>query len=266
MEDSKVANLVDTHAHLDMMVGNERELPRVLEGAKKEGVSEIISVGIDLASSRKAIHFAENFDGVYAAVGIHPNDANLFSGDALKELEGLSENTKVKAWGEIGLDFYRDYTPRKVQYDAFEAQLQAASKRGLPVIIHARDALSECIEIISEFSKRNGIQGVFHCFSGSTREATRVLDLGFYLSFTGVITFPNAKGLRDVAAFVPIDRILIETDSPFLSPVPFRGKPNEPGRVRFVAEAISRLKKMDFLEVALCTTRNARALFGLSVQ
>ena len=266
MEDSNVANLVDTHAHLDMIVRSDRELPKLLERANKEGVSEIISVGIDLTSSRKALHFAENFDSVYAAVGIHPNDANLFSDDALKELEGLSENTKVKAWGEIGLDFYRDYTPRRVQYDALEAQLEAASKRELPVIIHARNALSECIEIIREFSKRNSIQGVFHCFSGSTRDATRVLDLGFFVSFTGVVTFPNAKGLRDVAAYVPIDRILIETDSPFLSPVPYRGKPNEPGRVRFVAETISRIKKMDFPEVALCTTRNARALFGLSVQ
>ncbi len=266
MEESNVGNLVDTHAHLDMMVRSDRELSQVLERANKQGVLEIISVGIDLASSRKAIHFAENFDGVYASVGIHPNDANLFSDDALKELEGLAENTKVKAWGEIGLDFFRDYTPRRVQYDAFEAQLASASKRGLPVIIHARNALNECIEIISEFSKKNGIQGVFHCFSGSTREATRVLDLGFYVSFTGVVTFPNAKDIRDVAAFVPIDRILIETDSPFLSPVPYRGKSNEPGRVRFVAEVISRLKNMDFLEVALCTTRNARALFGLPVQ
>ncbi len=266
MKNANERHLVDTHAHLDMLAKTDTELSSILEKARAEGVVAIISVGIDLESSRKAVSFAESYENVYVSVGVHPNDATIFSEDVFDALESLVENRNVKAWGEIGLDFYRDYTPRKLQYEAFEAQLDAASKRGLPVIIHARDALKECIEIIEGFSNKRDLHGVFHCFSGDVEEARRVLDLDFFISFTGVITFPNAKMVREVAAYVPIQKILIETDAPFLSPVPYRGKPNEPARVKYVAEAIAKIKDMDFSEVASCTTSNARALFDLSVQ
>ncbi|NPA94149.1 MAG: TatD family hydrolase [Thermodesulfobacteria bacterium] len=259
-------NLVDTHAHLDMISSNEEKIAQVLERARDEGVGMVITVGIDLDSSKKACSLAKRFSNVFASVGIHPNDAKTFSEEAQKELDLLAADDRVVAWGEIGLDFYRDRTPRQVQMEAFTAQLESAASRGLPVIIHAREAVDECIDVIGQFSTGKGLRGVFHCFSGDRAAAKRVLDLGFYISFTGVITFPKAEAVRDVADYVPIDRVLIETDAPFLSPVPFRGKQNEPARVRYVAETLAQVKKMDFSEVAKWTTNNAVALFGLPEQ
>ncbi len=259
-------SLVDTHAHLDMINKDKEVISEVLERADKEGVRSVITVGIDLDSSRRSVDFSETFPNVFASVGIHPNDADSFSLDALETLKELAAHHKVKAWGEIGLDFYRKHTSPHVQMEALEAQLDAATSRGLPVIIHARDAVDECIDVIQRFANTSEIAGVFHCFSGGKSAAKRVLDLGFYISFTGVITFPKAESVRDVARFVPMDKLLLETDAPFLSPVPFRGKPNEPSRVRYVAETVSQIKKMDFSEVARCTTENAVALFKLSVQ
>ncbi len=255
--------LVDTHAHLDMISQDKETICSVLERARHEGVGAVLSVGIDVESSKAAVHFAREIDDVFAAVGFHPNDASRFSKDALVILKKLCQHTKVRAWGEIGLDYYRDRTPKRVQKEVFEVQLQAAFDRSLPVIIHARNALEDCIQIIKGFLKKGQLLGVFHCFSGTEADARRVLDLGFYVSFTGVVTFPKAEALRKVVRFVPIDRILIETDSPFLSPVPFRGKPNEPARVRYVAETIARIKGMDYAEVASCTTKNAKDLFVL---
>ncbi len=257
---------VDTHAHIDMIASNDTELALLMERARKEAVAAVLSVGIDIDSSKKAAGFARSRQDVFAAVGIHPNDASVFSESSLDILEALAAREEVKAWGEIGLDFYRDYTPRHIQYEALEAQLDAASKISLPVIIHAREAMDECIDIISAFVQRRRLRGVFHCFSGDVNDAKRVLDLGFFVSFTGIVTFANAEKTREVAGFVPLDKLLIETDAPFLSPVPFRGRSNEPARVRYVAEAIAKAKKLHFEEVASCTTRNARALFTLPAQ
>ena len=257
--------LVDTHAHLDMISQDIETVCTVVKRARENDVGAILSVGIDVESSRSAVRFAQDIEDVFAAVGIHPNDADQFSQDTLAVLKRLCQNDKVKAWGEIGLDYYRDRTSKKVQQKAFEAQLQAASDRSLPVIIHARNALKDCIYIIKDFLIRGELTGVFHCFSGTEADARRVLDLGFYVSFTGVITFSKAEEVREVVRFVPMERILIETDSPFLSPVPFRGKPNEPARVRYIAETIARVKGADYLEVASCTTKNARDLFVLPV-
>ncbi len=255
--------LVDTHAHLDMISSDFDKVSSVMERARSEGVGAVISVGIDLESSNAALAFAKRFDDVFASVGIHPNDADQFSQDALAHLSDLATHKKVLAWGEIGLDFYRKHTSRQVQMQAFEAQLDTASAKGLPVIIHARDALDECIEIIASFLRSKHLTGVFHCFSGDIESAKKVLDLGFYLSFTGVITFPKAESVRKVVGYTPLDKILLETDSPFLSPVPYRGKANEPSRVRYVAETVAVVKEIDLSEVALCTTRNAKDLFAL---
>ena len=257
--------LVDSHAHLDMISQDIEAVCAVMKRARNEGVGAVLSVGIDMASSKSAVRFAQRIDDVFASVGIHPNDADQFSQDALMVLKRLSQNDNVKAWGEIGLDYYRNRTPKKVQQKAFEAQLQVASDMSLPVIIHARDALEDCIHVIRNFLTKGPLGGVFHCFSGTEADARKVLDLGFYISFTGVITFPKAEIAREVVRFVPMDRILIETDSPFLSPVPFRGKPNEPARVRYVAEMVARVKGVDYAEVASCTTKNAKDLFVLPV-
>ncbi len=259
-------SLVDTHAHLDLITRDSNQVSNVVRRASEAAVDALISVGIDLGSSQKAVSFASKFSSVYASVGIHPNDANQFSEQALKELLQIArENKKVVAWGEIGLDFYRKKTERDVQIKAFEAQIEAAVSMSLPIIIHARQALSECIDVIRSFSKKKALSGVFHCYSGDVDLAKKVLDLGFYISFTGVITFPKAEEARDVCKFIPLDRLLIETDSPFLTPVPFRGKPNEPAHVRLVAETIAKVKGISFDEVASCTTKNAKGLFDLFV-
>lgn len=260
-------SLVDTHAHLDLISRDSNQVTNVVRRASEAEVHALISVGIDLESSRKAVSFASKFGSVYASVGIHPNDADQFSEQALNELRQIAKgNKKVVAWGEIGLDFYRKRTERDTQIKAFEAQIEAAASMSLPIIIHARQALSECIDVIRSFLKKEDLSGVFHCYSGDIDQAKKVLDLGFYISFTGVITFPKAEEARDVCKFVPLDRILIETDSPFLTPVPFRGKPNEPAYVRLVAEAMAKVKGISFDEVASCTTENAKDLFALSVQ
>ncbi len=255
--------LIDTHAHLDMVAKEQGELSQIVERAKKEGVIKIITVGIDIDTSKRALEISKTFDAVYAAVGIHPNDAKDFSKSALETLFELSKDEKVCAWGEIGLDYYRDKTPKKIQIEAFESQLDGALMSGLPVIIHAREALDDCISIISNFVNKEPLRGVFHCFSGDKSHAKKVLDLGFYISFTGVVTFPKADGVRLTASYVPLDRMLLETDCPFLSPVPFRGKRNEPSRVTYVAEAISKVKSVTIDEVSRCTSENAKALFRL---
>ncbi len=255
-------SLVDTHAHLDM-IDHGRHTREVLERASSRGVKAVISVGIDLKSSGKAVEYSRRYPQVYAAVGMHPNDVLGFDQAALKLLAELAGERNVIGWGEIGLDYYREHTPAGLQQEAFEAQLEAAASLDLPVIIHDRDAHEDCLSILKSACRSAGLTGVFHCFSGSRAVAEQVLDLGFHISFTGVITFPRTEDLSDVVRFVPLDRLLVETDSPFLSPVPFRGKPNEPARVGIVAEKIARIKDIPLEEVAQCTTRNAEALFRL---
>ena len=258
--------LVDTHAHLDMISKNEDQLASVIQRASEHGVKAIITVAIDESSTFKALNIAKRFPSCFSTVGLHPNDAQKYSPNILEKFENLALNNKeIVAVGEIGLDFYRDYTPRKKQYEAFCAQLEIASRLGLPVIIHARDALKECISIIKDFIMKNELKGVFHCFSGDKNMAQKVLDLGFYISFTGVLTFPKADGLRKVASYIPIEHILIETDCPFLSPVPFRGKPNEPARVYYVADVLAKIKHLSLDEVAECTTKSAKDLFKLPI-
>ena len=258
-------SFIDTHVHLDM-IDHGRHTREVLDRASSRGVNAVISVGIDLKSSGKAAEYARRYPQVYAAVGMHPNDALGFDQASLKMLSQLAGEQNTVGWGEIGLDYYREHTPVRLQQEAFEVQLEAAAALGLPVIIHDRDAHEDCISILKSACRSADLAGVFHCFSGSRAVAEQVLDLGFHISFTGVITFPRTEDLSDVVRFVPLDRLLVETDSPFLSPVPFRGKPNEPARVRIVAEKIARIKDISLEEVAQWTTRNAEALFGLRLR
>ncbi|HSR34189.1 MAG TPA: TatD family hydrolase [Anaerolineae bacterium] len=261
--------LVDTHAHLDF-AKFDADRPAVIERAKAAGVTTIINVGADLASSQRAVELAEQYDVVYAAVGVHPHDALKLDGAALGELRELAKQPKVVALGEIGLDFYRDLSPRDVQRRAFQAQLAWAAKLGRPVIVHDRDAHDEIMEILDDWaaalsnSPLAGRLGVLHTFSGDLSMAERAMDLGFYISISGPVTYKNARELPEIVQALPLERLLVETDCPFLTPHPYRGKRNEPAYVRLVAERIAELRGMSFDALALATTANARRLFELA--
>ena len=255
--------LIDTHCHLDIppLSDNAGEF---IDRAVSHGVTGLIAVGIDQASSERAVGFAHEYPNVFASVGLHPHDAKTASDQVLDTLSNLAKDERVKAWGEIGLDFFKKHSPTEKQIEVFRVQLEMAQDLKLPVIIHSRDAQAELMDILEE-ALSPGYPAVIHCFSGDWPEARRALDMGLFLSFTGVITFPSAGRLREVVRLCPMDRIFVETDAPFLSPVPFRGKPNEPARITFVAESIAEIKGLDIEEVGRCTTENARAFFDLPV-
>jgi TatD DNase family protein len=263
MNNFPAPDFIDTHVHLDIppLAGDQSG---AISRAEKAGVRQVITIGIDLASSKENVELSEQFPQVYAAVGIHPHDAKGASDEIYKELLELAGIPNVVAWGEIGLDFVKEYSPRDIQLKAFRQQIQMAKQVDLPIIIHDRDAHIETVEILRE-EAAGTLRGVMHCFSGDVEVARKVLDLGFFISVTGVVTFPKAQVVKDVVRYVPLEHLLIETDSPFLSPVPYRGKPNEPARVIHVAEEIARIKEVSIQEVAQCTSANARDLFRLPV-
>src|SRR5690349_10071881 len=255
---------VDSHAHID---GPEFDDDRdaMLERAYGARVTAILNLGTGDPHSgvfERAIEMARRHPHIYNAIGVHPRDARFDDDAAEHRIEHQFETAeRVIAWGEIGLDFHYNNSPREVQIEAFKRQLRAASDSGVPVIIHTREAETETIEILQ--SEYNGAErrGVFHCFSGSRDLARRALDLGFALSFSGIVTFKKAEELREIAKEVPLDRLLIETDCPFLAPVPYRGKRNEPAYVVEVARCIAELRGLPLEEIARVTTYNFECLF-----
>ena len=255
--------LIDSHAHIQTREFSA-DVAEVIQRAKEAGVEKIIVVGGagDLSSNDAALALADSYPGLYATIGMHPHDAKEVDEEAFQRLEALARNPKVVAVGETGLDFYYDHSPRQVQIDLFCRFIQMARQNGLPLVVHVRDAYREACEIIKREGKGN-LRGVIHCFTGDYDAAREFLDLGFYLSFTGIITFKNADALRDVARRLPLERILLETDSPYLAPVPHRGKRNEPSFVGYVAETLSQIKGADFDQVAEATSRNAEMLLGI---
>ena len=256
--------LIDTHAHLDSRrFRSDRE--RVIERAATAGVKAIINVGASLASSQAAVALAEAYPQIYAAVGVHPHDAKTLTGDMLKELRALALHPKVVAIGEIGLDFFRDLSPRDKQRQAFKQQLALASEIGKPVIIHDRDAHSEIMAILRRWAEgSHKPAGVLHCFSGDSAMAQEAIELGFYISIAGPVTFKNARRLRELVRQLPLEKLLVETDCPYLTPHPHRGKKrNEPAYVKFVAQEVARVKGLSLEEVARVTSDNAQALFAL---
>jgi TatD DNase family protein len=262
--------LIDTHAHLDF--GKfDGDRPDVIERARAAGVAAIVNVGTDLASSRRAVALAEEYDCIYAAVGMHPHDAKKLDGATLAEMRDLSRNAKVVAIGEIGLDFYRDLSPRDVQRRAFQAQLAWAAKLGKPVVIHDRDAHDEIMEVLTGWAARMGDTplagrlGVLHTFSGDLAMAKQAIDQGFYISVSGPVTYRNARQLPDIVRALPLNRLLVETDCPFLAPHPHRGKRNEPAYVQLVAERIAEIRGLDLEDLAEATTENAQRLFQFKV-
>ncbi len=254
--------LIDSHAHLDMEEFHE-DLEAVIERAVNGGIENIVTMGIDLESSIKALALAQRYDFIYSTVGFHPHDADKVTDARLLELQGLAKETKVVAWGEIGLDFFRNRSPKEKQIEAFKTQLEIANSLNLPVIIHNREADNETIEILKSHAK--GIhKGVIHCFSSDYEAALAFMDMGFYISIPGVVTFTNAAKLKDVAKQIPLDRMLVETDCPFLAPVPKRGKRNEPLYVTYTARMIADLRGMPYEEIAAITTRNSKNLYNIA--
>ena len=255
--------LIDSHAHIQSKeYASERNA--VIERAREAGVNKIIAVGGagDMSSNTEAIALADAFPDIYATVGMHPHDAKDVGEAALRELRKLMSHPRVIAVGETGLDYYYNHSPHDVQRRVFTHFIHMARETGLPIVVHERDAAADAAELLRE-EGGGELRGVIHCFTGSYEAACAYLQLGFYLSFTGIITFKNADPLREVVRKVPLERMLVETDSPFLTPVPHRGKRNEPAYVRFVAETIASLKRLPLAEVAQVTSGNVGALFRI---
>jgi len=257
-----VTGLVDSHCHLDAR-HFEADRETVVVRAAESGVTHIVNPGVDLPSSRSAVKLAQQHECIYAAVGFHPHEAKALDADALEELKRLAASPKVVAMGEIGLDYYRDLSPRDVQRRAFETQLELAAELDLPVIIHDRDAHQDVLTILRDWRKSlDGRAGVMHSFSGDTMLAEQVLALGFSIGVSGPVTYSNAGRLRETVRAVPWERLLIETDAPYLTPHPHRGQRNEPAYVRWVAQAMADIRGQALEAVAARTSANARALFG----
>jgi TatD DNase family protein len=253
--------LVDTHAHLDFPEFS-RDLPAVLERASRAGVLKIVTIGIDLESSRKAVELAEQHEHIYATVGIHPHGARRLDDGTVDSMRRLAAHKKVVAVGEIGLDYYRDRQPRPAQRECFQQQVELACELGLAAVFHVRDAHEDFLRLISPFAGKLR-RGVLHCFSGDWTVAEEALGMGFYLSIPGTVTYPKAQAQQEVVRRCPMNRLLIETDAPFLAPVPFRGRDNEPAYVLYTAQKIAQLRQCSLDEVAHHTTLNAHDAFGI---
>jgi TatD DNase family protein len=257
-----VTMLVDTHAHLDMPEF-ERDLPFVIQRAEESEVNTILTVGTELESCRKTLKIVESHKDIFAILGIHPHYTSKIHEKDLDHLKHMALHEKVKAWGEIGLDFYRNYSHPEIQRKRFRQQINIGIELKLPLVIHSRQATEETINILRE-EKAWEMGGVIHCFSGDEKIAMQYLDMGFYISIPGVITYRGAQELREVVKSLPLERILLETDAPFLAPEPHRGKRNEPAYVRITAETIAEIRELDISQVAAITTDNAYSVFNLN--
>ncbi|WP_436374392.1 TatD family hydrolase [Cytobacillus sp. BC1816] len=252
----------DTHAHLNAEQYNE-DLQEVIDRALNEGISNIVVVGFDRPTIEKAMELTEKYDFIYTSVGWHPVDAIDMTEDDLQWIEELSSHPKVVALGEMGLDYYWDKSPKDIQQEVFRKQIRLAKKVKLPIVIHNRDATADIVEILKE-EGAGEVGGIMHCFSGSAEIAKECVDMNFFISLGGPVTFKNAKKPKEVADVIPLEKLLIETDCPYLTPHPFRGKRNEPSYVKLVAEQIAEIKGLSVEEVAQATTENAKKLFGIN--
>lgn len=258
--------LIDTHTHLDdARYDADREA--TIARAREAGVETVITIGCDLGTSRAAVALADRYPFVFASVGVHPHEVNRIEDGWYDEFRRLARNKKVVAYGEIGLDYHYNRSPPKEQRSRFREQVILARELKLPIVIHTREAQEDTITILKE-EQASEVGGVFHCFSGDAWLAKEALDLGFYLSFSGILTFPNATMLRDIAKTVPMDRLLIETDCPYLTPAPHRGTRNEPAYVKFVAERLAELKSaeapLSAEDIGRIATDNAHRLFKIA--
>ncbi len=251
--------LTDSHAHLEMREF-DRDRDEVIRRAGAAGVKRIVTVGTTLAECEKAVAIAAANPSVYAAIGIHPHEVKSIGKDTYDRLRKIAGAKKIVAYGEIGLDFFRNISPPDIQVARFGEQLELAKELGLPIIIHDRDAHRETVSMLKE----SGIgRGIIHCFSGDYAMARECLDMGFYISVPGTVTFPKSERLREIVAKVPLDRLLVETDCPYLTPVPNRGKRNEPAYVAHTARKVAEVRNISFEEAARVTSENAALVFGL---
>ena len=257
--------LFDTHAHLhDPWIGDD--LPDVIDRATEAGVGRIVTIGCSLEDSRNALRVAEQYEHVWATLGVHPHDAKDWTTEIESEFRTMAQHKKVVAIGEIGLDFYRNLSPDDDQYRAFEAQLALADDLNLPVVIHSRDAHEECYGVLLEWANRRTREfpiGVIHCFSGDAELAQRYVELGFLISFAGPVTYPKNNALREAAATLPLEAIVIETDCPYLSPQPHRGKRNEPANIRHTARQVAESRGVELEEIADQLVANGLSLFRI---
>lgn len=253
--------LIDSHAHLDDE-RFDRDRDELIKTLGKNGISTVINIGADLPSSIKSVKLSEQYDNIYAAVGVHPHSASEMDEGTIEVLKAFSSREKVVAIGEIGLDYYYDNSPRDVQRTWFKRQMKLAKEVNLPIVVHSREANQETFDMIKAESDGK-LTGVIHCYSGSVELMKEYIKLGYYISLGGPVTFKNAKTPKEVAKVVPIDRLLVETDSPYLTPEPHRGKRNEPLYVRHVAAMIAELRGMTIEELARATSENTKRLFNL---
>lgn len=260
-------NLVDSHCHID---GDAYDMDRddVVDRAREAGVSLMLNIGTGdprTEDFRRAVAITAQYDNVFASVGVHPHDAKLYDDEAEQHLIGLVKSTsKVIAWGEIGLDYHYDHSPRDIQNQVFRRQIRTAGSVGLPIIVHSRSADDETLDILrEECSGKEFKGGIMHCFGGSPEMAISLIELGFLISFAGNVTFKKADDLRAAAAVVPLDKLLVETDCPFLTPVPNRGKRNEPAFVEHTARFLAELKQIDAEDLAEATSSNFRRFFQM---
>lgn len=253
--------LFDTHAHLNAEQFDE-DLEEVVARAKHDGVENMVIVGFDRPTIEKAMELIERYEFMYASVGWHPVDAIDMTDEDLAWIEELAAHPKVVAIGEMGLDYYWDKSPKEIQKEVFRKQIRLAKKVKLPIVIHNREATADIVEILKEEGAEE-VGGIMHCFSGSAETAKELVKLNFYISLGGPVTFKNAKKPKEVAAEIPLDKLLVETDCPYLAPHPFRGKRNEPAYVKLVAEQIAAIKELSLEEVAAATTKNAKKVFGI---
>ena len=252
--------LFDTHAHMnDPAYDADRE--EVLLGLKEKGVELVMNVGCCLESSKDCIAMAEKYPFVYASVGSHPDSADEVNEQVIEAYRQMAQHPRVLAIGEIGLDYYYETIPRQVQQQAFRMQLQLAKELNMPVIVHERNAHDDGMRIVKEFI---GVTGVFHCYSGSAEMARQLVDLGWYIGFTGVLTFKNARKAVETAESIPLERIVLETDCPFMAPEPFRGKRNDPGYLYRMAQRLAEIRSLPIEQVWEVTTANAKRLYRLN--
>lgn len=252
--------MIDSHAHLDEERFDE-DRDELIKSLKENAISYVINPSSDMETSRRVVELSNKYDNIFAAVGIHPHDAEGFKEEDLDELRELSKDERVVAIGEIGLDYYYDNSPREIQKEVFRKQLQLAYELDLPVIIHTRDAMGDTYDILKEFEGR--VRGVMHCYTGSIEMAEKFMKLGFYISIAGPVTFKNAVNVREMAKQIPLERLLIETDSPYLAPVPNRGKRNDPTNVRYVADMLANLKEIQIDKIIEHSRENTVELFSL---
>lgn len=257
--------LIDSHAHIDFpQFAADREA--VLARARSAGVATLLAIGTGPGPEKldSALPFAEQHDWIFATVGIHPHEAKEVRPGHLDELAKLAKHPKVLAWGEIGLDYHYDHAPREIQQKVFRDQMELAKQAKLPIVIHCREAWSDCLTLIADDWEPSGIGGILHCFSSTLEDAQRGIEMGFLISFAGNATYPKAQNLRDVAKALPLEKILIETDSPYLAPQPYRGKRNEPAYVAEVARTLASVRDLSPDELAAASAENFRRFFRLT--